>query len=506
MGMNNIEQLKIAQKYLGQGGSRFRSYCGMKSGPYCNAFVTDIFYEAGNKALYCNGTKQTYCPTSINWCYKNLANIPPYLALPSDVIYFDWELNGVPNHVGFVRERKDCETIYTIEGNTSKLNSEGKVVATGVVADRTRATKYVQAIFRPHFKASFDTKKALDIDGYFGYNSIAMLQKVLGITVDGILGKGTVKMLQKVAGVSQDGSWGPATSKAVQKMVGVTVDGAFGPKSVKALQTWINKQAGFTGSKPAEITPAPTEPKGYTGNFPSIMKPKRELIADKANELAYKDSASSKAKYPDGKPTKAFKKALDKVYPDRKKWGKAPRLGASCDVFVGTVVRASGIDSKFPRGLGDQKPYLAKSDKFDMVSTDPEDAKTGDIITYVHATTTGGHICIKYGSKLKHAAYESWYGRTTSPGNRFSKKVNKDFKVWRATGTYEGSLHKGDTGTEVKRLQKFLNWYGNYKLDVDGSFGDKTEDAVKKFQKACGLTADGYFGPASLAKAKEIKK
>ena len=500
MGKNNIELLSIAKKYLGQGGSVFRKYCGLPAGAaYCNAYVSYIFHAGDDSRLYCDGKKETYCPHSIKWCYDNLACIPIYLALPMDVIYFDWERNGVPNHIGFVRERKSCDEIYTIEGNTSG----------GIVANKTRTVKYVQAVFRPHFAAKFDTSKALVIDGMFGYNSIALLQVVLKKygtytgDVDGILGKGTVKGIQKLIKVNADGIWGSGTSRSLQKFLGVKADGLFGPDSVKNLQAWINKSAGFNGSTP---TPTPDKPKSYTGVFPVISKPKRELIANKAYELAYRDSASSKARYPSGKPTEAFKKALDKVYPNRQSWGAAPKVGASCDVFVGTCVRASGVDSKYPRGLADQKPYMDKSSKFDMVSTDPAKAQTGDIITYAHATTTGGHICIKYGDKLKHAAYKEWYGRTTSPGNRFSKKVNKDFKVWRATGTYEGSLHKGDKGTEVKRLQLFLNWYGNYKLDADGIFGDKTDDAVKKFQKATGLTADGYFGPASLAKAKEIKK
>lgn len=69
-----------------------------------------------------------------------------------------------------------------------------------------------------------------------------------------------------------------------------------------------------------------------------------------------------------------------------------------------------------------------------------------------------------------------------------------------------GYLKQGDTGTQVRRLQSFLNWYGNYKLDVDGDFGAKTLSAVKKFQKAEKLTVDGLFGKASLAKAKAIKK
>lgn len=237
MGKSNIEQLNIAKKYLGQGGSHFRKYCGLPSGSaWCDAYVTTIFHEAGNASLFCNGTKQTYCPTTIKWCYNNLASIPPYLALPSDIIFFDWERNGVPNHIGFVRERKSCDEIYTIEGNTGN----------SICANRTRNTKYVQAVFRPHFKASYKLG-TLEVDGLMGYNTIAMLQTALKAkgtysgAVDGILGKGTVKGIQKLCGVTADGIWGKGTSKAVQsKLCGVTADGLFGVNSVKALQRWIN--------------------------------------------------------------------------------------------------------------------------------------------------------------------------------------------------------------------------------------------------------------------------
>ena len=107
MGKNNIELYNIAKKYLGQGGARFRKYCGLPAGSaWCNAYVTYIFNEGGDALLYCGGKKQTYCPASIKLCRADMAQIPIYLALPMDVIYFDWEPNGVPNHIGFVRERK----------------------------------------------------------------------------------------------------------------------------------------------------------------------------------------------------------------------------------------------------------------------------------------------------------------------------------------------------------------------------------------------------------------
>ena len=78
------------------------------------------------------------------------------------------------------------------------------------------------------------------------------------------------------------------------------------------------------------------------------------------------------------------------------------------------------------------------------------------------------------------------------------------------TGKYSGTipnptLKKGSKGTSVKNLQKFLNWYGGFKLSVDGGFGDKTYNALKTFQKTEGISADGIYGKASQAKAKTYK-
>ena len=100
----NNELLKIAQKHKGQGGARFRKFVGLPSGAaWCNAFVDYVANEGGVGKLYFNGKKETYCPHSIKWCKANLAEIPLYLAMPMDIIYFDWDRNGNPNHIGFVR-------------------------------------------------------------------------------------------------------------------------------------------------------------------------------------------------------------------------------------------------------------------------------------------------------------------------------------------------------------------------------------------------------------------
>ena len=265
MGKNNTELLKIASKYLGQGGAKFRKYCGLPSGAaWCNAFVTYIFNEGGDSALYCNGKKQTYCPTSMKLCAKDMAQIPMYLAMPMDVIYFDWDRNGVPNHIGFVRSRVSTSSINTIEGNTSNK-----------VMNKTRPSKYVCAIFRPHFKATFTLKK-LAVDGDCGYNTIAGLQKALQIlkyyngSIDGILGRQTVMSLQRWAGTTPDACWQSGTSKAIQKKLGsLVVDGDFGKKSVMALQNWINKKAYPSTTKPSTSTPTVTKPTTPTTTKPT---------------------------------------------------------------------------------------------------------------------------------------------------------------------------------------------------------------------------------------------
>jgi hypothetical protein len=55
------------------------------------------------------------------------------------------------------------------------------------------------------------------------------------------------------------------------------------------------------------------------------------------------------------------------------------------------------------------------------------------------------------------------------------------------------SLGPGDTGPDVKRLQRKLG------LRADGQYGRATKRAVKRFQKRRGLKADGVAGPSTLS-------
>ena len=55
-------------------------------------------------------------------------------------------------------------------------------------------------------------------------------------------------------------------------------------------------------------------------------------------------------------------------------------------------------------------------------------------------------------------------------------------------------LKRGLKGAPVKRLQEKLG------VDADGAFGPGTEKALKEYQAANGLAADGIAGPDTFAK------
>ena len=73
---------------------------------------------------------------------------------------------------------------------------------------------------------------------------------------------------------------------------------------------------------------------------------------------------------------------------------------------------------------------------------------------------------------------------------------NGDFYKYFGIARYDLTrlLKKGSEGNDVGELQKRLKELGYNCGKVDNKFGDKTEKAVKKFQKANKLTQDGKVG------------
>lgn len=208
-----------------------------------------------------------------------------------------------------------------------------------------------------------------------------------------------------------DGICGSKTTSAIkkfQKKYKLKVDGIFGSQCRRKMQSLIK--------------PTP-KPKNSTA---------QKLVA-KAQELAWaKGTASSKYKWKGGKPTTAFTNALKKYYPDRSGWGKAPKVGCSCDVFVGTVLRASGLEPKVPRGLKGQYPY--KPTKFTRKVyknvTPYSVSKDGDVVLY-KKSNGGGHVLIRGNGVIYEAGFENSYGHVQTSLKKLKTK-RPYVVIWRA--------------------------------------------------------------------------
>lgn len=291
--------------------------------------------------------------------------------------------------------------------------------------------------------------------------------------------------------LAEDCIFGNATENALtsfQRTEGITPDGIYGK----------NSYAKASAYKPNPTPPPTPTPKGYDGSFPDLVTHSGQKIAYTARDLAYaKGTAKSKYTYGKGKAKASFTTAINKVYPKRSSWSKQCQAGASCDVGAGTIIRYSGYDTKVPRGLQEQLPHFKKS-KLWKKTGNTKCTLAGDVAMH---PSPSAHIWIGLGDGNLAEANHTW--KYFEHITKDSRKINSKGGVYRAC--YPTAIRKGDRGTEVKKMQNFLKWYG-YNISADGIFGDGTLSALKGFQSKVGLTADGICGAKTVEKMRSVKK
>ncbi len=249
----------------------------------------------------------------------------------------------------------------------------------------------------------------------------------------------------------------------------------------------------------------------YSGELPELQN----SIAKQALQCAYAPGTPrSKYKYNGGSPKKEYSEALVQAYGSRSGWRqKRAKAGASCDVFVGTVVRSSGYDTEFPRALSRDLKYLPSSSKFEQIHpSSVDELEPGDIFMYLFHGG-GGHIGVYvevdgvgYMANAHYLAYGGCYGCIDSTIKSVSGAKYKRFGIYRATEDCVSPYSEGDDSENVAKLQSFLKWAGYFDDEVNGHFGEKTTAAVKKFQKDAGLKATGQFDQECLDAVKLYTK
>lgn len=248
---------KYGRWYAGKTGSQYFGHSGV---PYCAMFVSWVLSAAG---MTPPGGIFAYCPTGLNNARRLGRVHDKRSAAPGDIVFFDWNQDGVADHVGIVTANRGS-FLETIEGNTSP-GVRGSQSNGGGVYRRARSLSLVIGVVSPQYSQATPSRPAasgLAVDGWAGAATIRRAQQLAHTPVDGYIsgqwrgnkkahwavvvmrygrgGSTLVRKIQAAVGVSQDGHWGAATSKAMQRRLGVAQDGYFGHDSVKAWQRCLN--------------------------------------------------------------------------------------------------------------------------------------------------------------------------------------------------------------------------------------------------------------------------
>ena len=191
--------------------------------PWCCAFVWDIFRMCGASDLFYNGQRTAYCPTVLSWAKSNGMVVPFSQAQYGDLVLFDWNGDGVADHIGFVEDLRSDGTLICIEGNTSDAshNNGGWVLrrnryANSVIAIvRIRYPKDEGYMFNVKTIKKGDTGKDVYLlqsllkgKGWKDQNGkVLKLDKSFGKSTEAALKKYQTKYCPPATGVCDDKTW-----------------------------------------------------------------------------------------------------------------------------------------------------------------------------------------------------------------------------------------------------------------------------------------------------------
>ena len=247
IGYSRWDDPEAGTKYGRDYAARHGAYYGASGVPYCAMFVTWVLRAAGMEPV---GGDFAYVPYGINAANAAGRLVPKYQAIPGDYLCFDWDGDGIADHVGFVEANRGS-WVQTIEGNTSS-GQAGSQSNGGGVYRRARSWDDVVAVIRPEYERTQEASAAsgvLDADGYWGEATTRRLQEVLATSVDGIVSDQDAAWQEANPALTSGWEWTPtptegsAVVEELQRRLGVNADGLMGPATINALEAHLGFEA-----------------------------------------------------------------------------------------------------------------------------------------------------------------------------------------------------------------------------------------------------------------------
>lgn len=226
----------------------------------------------------------------------------------------------------------------------------------------------------------------------------------------------------------------------------------------------------------------------------AVIRFKSRAKARKAAKIIREIASQNKTGYNQMERTTLYKKLK------RAGWNPKKIKGAcntDCSALIAAVINAVGISVSPDIWTGNMIPACKSTGKFTILY--------GSKYTKVDTHLMTGDIIL---NTSRHVIMATQNGILAKVVKQPKRKKNTYTGAVIKLGRHKDGAYIGlnSNGNHVKNLQKFLNWFLDAGLVVDGIYGNATKSAVEMFQRKVRITADGVFGKVSLAKANEYYK
>lgn len=146
----------VDEKYAEEGDNHtiMGKWYGTDGLPWCAAFVSYCFHLAGALDLIKETGKKGFasCDAGLKAFAKTGKLVPVGQAKRGDIVFFQFDTDAEPDHVGFVYHN-DGKNLICFEGNTSPDGVKGSQSNGGMCAKKKRAYSLVMAVARPVYEA-----------------------------------------------------------------------------------------------------------------------------------------------------------------------------------------------------------------------------------------------------------------------------------------------------------------------------------------------------------------
>ena len=151
MNVVEIAKAELGYQEKGNNDTKYGKWYGLNNNPWCAMFVSWCFDQAGRgKEVAASGKKGfASCDAGLKWFAKKNKLVPVGEAQPGDLVFFQFDDDAQPDHVGIViRNATKRKSLVCIEGNTSSGKTGSQANGDGVYK-RVRSYSLVMGVARP---------------------------------------------------------------------------------------------------------------------------------------------------------------------------------------------------------------------------------------------------------------------------------------------------------------------------------------------------------------------